>query len=121
MQQQETNDGGVPGLAANVMLKDVAIDGQADRRHEPIDPRVAQPDRAAHEKPSQRLSRRVLVTNEASQERRRCGRNSEAVKPHDTIPHDRFSVLIQYRSGPGGQTNGRTDLRKEMSYQYRAF
>jgi len=57
MQRPETNDGqqlqgGVPGLAATVMLTNIGSDGQADRRHEPL---MAESDRPAYEKSSQRL------------------------------------------------------------------
>jgi len=58
MQQLETNNGqqlqgGVLGLSAAVTLTNVGADGQADRQ--PVDPGITEADRAAHEKPSQRL------------------------------------------------------------------
>jgi len=48
MQRAETNDG-QPTVARR------CADGQADRRHEPADPGMTEPDRPANEKPSQRL------------------------------------------------------------------
>jgi len=43
---------GVPGLVATVMLTNVGVDDQTDRRHEPVDPGMMEPDRTAHKKPS---------------------------------------------------------------------